>query len=53
MSGHFLLLCVCVCVCVRERERETYSLLEEAYTTLTHNEAVDAWSLQIPEIWNN
>ena len=29
---------------------ETYFLLEAAYTTLTHNEAVDAWSSQTPEV---
>jgi len=27
---------------------QTYFLLEEAYTILTHSEAGDAWSSQVP-----
>lgn len=35
-----------------KRERDgTYCLLEEAYITLTRNEAEDAWSSRVPEIW--
>lgn len=30
-------------------ERETYFLLEEAYKFLTHTEAEDVWSWQVPD----
>lgn len=31
---------------------DTHILLEAAYTTLTHNEVVDAWSSHFPNNWH-
>lgn len=38
----------------KERGMETYFLLEKSYTVLTHIEAVDVWSSQVPGfVWQN